>query len=111
MASTDNHLGRDNPNGIQRDHHKATKHDIKNHFQAHQDGQLEELQHQGQKFLAQIPFDLDNINIKALGDLANTPIPAGLTLPKDLNIEQLQKIIDEFHINETRPDAHVLLPQ
>jgi len=58
-----------------------------------------------QKSLAQAPFDMETLN-----KLAHTPLPAGLKFPKDLSLEQLQHIINEFHTQETRTDLLSDLP-
>ncbi|KAF9431406.1 hypothetical protein BGZ76_000340 [Entomortierella beljakovae] len=111
MGFTDDQEGGDRTNDNQKIIHKAAKHNTQKHIQNNQDEKLEELPHQGQKFLAQMPFDLDNINIKALGDLAKTQIPTELTIPSNSNLGKLQEIIDEFHKNETRIDVLSELPR
>ncbi|KAF9347284.1 hypothetical protein BGX26_001227 [Mortierella sp. AD094] len=66
---------------------------------------------QGQKVLAQLPFDLDSLDIKSLSALSKTPLPGGLKFPSDLNLGQIQKLIHDFHENETRTDVLTELPQ
>ncbi|KAK3828723.1 MAG: hypothetical protein J3Q66DRAFT_435206 [Benniella sp.] len=60
--------------------------------------------------LAQMPFDMESIDMASLGKLSHTPLPVGLKFPKDLSLEQLQKIINDFHKNETRTDVLTQLP-
>ncbi|KAG0219434.1 hypothetical protein BGX31_011310 [Mortierella sp. GBA43] len=63
-----------------------------------------------QNVLAQAPFDMDSIDMASLAKLSHTPLPVGLKFPKDLSLEQLQKIINDFHRNETRTDILTQLP-
>lgn len=65
----------------------------------------------GQKFLGLPPLDAKGPDLKALGTITKTPLPAGLKFPKELSLEQLQSIIYNFHQNETRTDILTPLPQ
>ncbi|KAF8930366.1 hypothetical protein BGZ58_008283 [Dissophora ornata] len=60
--------------------------------------------------LSQVPFDLDSIDMASLNKISKTPLPVGLTFPKDLSLERLQKAIYDFHKNETRTDILTGLP-
>ena len=60
--------------------------------------------------LSQLPFDLDSIDMASLEKIFKSPLPVGLKFPKDLGLEQLQKIIHDFHKNETRTDILTPLP-
>ncbi|KAG0326947.1 hypothetical protein BGZ99_008712 [Dissophora globulifera] len=64
----------------------------------------------GHKELAQSSFDLKSIDMASLAKVPKTPLPVGLKFPKDLSLEQLQKIIVDFHKNETRTDVLTHLP-
>ncbi|KAF9942499.1 hypothetical protein BGZ67_001481 [Mortierella alpina] len=65
----------------------------------------------GQKILGLPPVDEKSPDLKALGTITKTPLPAGLKFPKELSLEQLQSIIYNFHLNETRTDILTPLPQ
>ncbi|KAF9363458.1 hypothetical protein BGX34_004108 [Mortierella sp. NVP85] len=66
-------------------------------------------QRQG-RILALMPFDMESIDMASLSKLCHTPLPVGLKFPEDLSLEQLQKIINDFHKNETRADVLTQLP-
>ena len=60
-------------------------------------------------------LDMNSLDVKKLGEkltgtLAKSSLPAGLTFPKELTLEQLQSIIAKFHWNETRTDVLAPLP-
>ncbi|KAG0334541.1 hypothetical protein BG004_000365, partial [Podila humilis] len=62
----------------------------------------------GQKALAQFPsLDVNDINIE---EVKKVPSPAGLEFPSGFNMDKLQKVINEFHIQETRTDILTDLP-
>ncbi|KAG9323700.1 hypothetical protein KVV02_008118 [Mortierella alpina] len=65
----------------------------------------------GQKILGLPPVNEESPDLKALGTITKTPLPAGLKFPKELSLEQLQSIIYNFHLNETRTDILTPLPQ
>ncbi|KAF9989676.1 hypothetical protein BGZ75_005353, partial [Mortierella antarctica] len=65
----------------------------------------------GQKILGLPPVNEKSPDLKALGTITKTPLPAGLKFPKELSLEQLQSIIYNFHLNETRTDILTPLPQ
>ncbi|CAO3571214.1 unnamed protein product [Mortierella alpina] len=65
----------------------------------------------GQKSWGLPSVDAAAPDLKALGTITKTPLPAGLKFPKELSLEQLQAIIYNFHQNETRTDILTPLPQ
>ncbi|KAF9116038.1 hypothetical protein BGX27_005271 [Mortierella sp. AM989] len=77
----------------------------------HSQGQHLVVSRQDQKVLAQLPLDIDSLDIESLSTLARTQLPTGLKLPDNLDLKQLQNIINEFHKNETRTDVLTELPQ
>ncbi|GJJ73776.1 hypothetical protein EMPS_06134 [Entomortierella parvispora] len=95
-------------NKLLRRDKKANKKSHGNHHEEHADSNNRQRQSQrgSQKVLAQAPFDLESLSNLAL----HTPLPAGLKFPKELSLEQLQKIINEFHTEETRTDLLSNLP-
>ncbi|KAF9921317.1 hypothetical protein FBU30_008696 [Linnemannia zychae] len=55
-------------------------------------------------------IDVDKLSEKLASTIAKSPLPAGLKFPKELTLEQLQSIVENFHKNETRTDVLVPLP-
>lgn len=67
----------------------------------------QQLQRKGQRVLAQLPFDLNKVKV---ADVEKIPLPAGLEFPSGFSLDNLQKIINDFHIQETRTDVLSDLP-
>src|SRR5690554_8161361 len=81
----------DHPRKHKKDHLSHISHD------QHVPEKHPQHQHRDQKALAQKSFDIKSIDVEKLKALTKTPLPAGLTFPKELSLEQLKHIIDEFH--------------
>jgi hypothetical protein len=95
-----------------KNHHRSSRKNQPSHeklieesHHRYQQKNEKQLQHGLQRSLAQAAFDLNT-----LSQLKHTPLPAGLKFPKELSLEQLQGIINEFHAQETRTDLLSNLP-
>ncbi|KAF9208073.1 hypothetical protein BGZ59_010806 [Podila verticillata] len=90
--------------------HKKTKHG-KHRQQKHRKTNnkkfAQRLQRQGQRVLAKLPFDPNTVNT---ADIEMTPLPAGLKFPSGFSLDNLKKILNDFHIQETRTDILSDLP-
>lgn len=90
--------------------HKTTKngkHRQQKHRKTNNKKFAQQLQRKGQKVLAQLPFDLNTVKA---ADIEKTPLPAGLKFPSGFSLDNLHKIINDFHIQETRTDILSDLP-
>ncbi|KAI1320190.1 hypothetical protein EDD11_001795 [Mortierella claussenii] len=107
-------LGGDNKKQKQERMLKLGKRLLKQHKMKSESSREQKRQELVQDVPAHQPPDLSSPDVKKLGiiskTLPKTPLPFGLKSSKDLNSEQLQKIIDDFHRNETRTDVLTQLP-
>ncbi|KAF9304518.1 hypothetical protein BGZ74_001361 [Mortierella antarctica] len=117
-VDTDSHLDNDTPSLESakvlskrgHEHHRMTnlgKHHQNKHKKTSNKRFSKQLQHKGQNVLAQLPFDLDKIK---LADVEKIPLPAGLQFPSGFSLDALQRVINDFHIQETRTDILSDLP-
>ncbi|KAG0369711.1 hypothetical protein BGZ54_009137 [Gamsiella multidivaricata] len=111
-SSSFNVLARRGHDQQSKNSHKSKKHERSStnnnpgkHSEQHQEQQNLAQQQNGQRVLALAPFDL-----KSIVKMPRTPLHIGLKFPKDISLEQLQKIIKDFHKNETRTDVRTELP-
>ncbi|KAG0034358.1 hypothetical protein BGZ82_005777, partial [Podila clonocystis] len=117
-VDADSHLDNDTPllesakmlSKRGHEHYKKTKHGKHRqhkHKKTNNKKFAQQLQHKGQKVLAQLPFDLDKIKV---ADVEKLPLPAGLKFPSGFSLDALQRVINDFHIQETRTDILSDLP-
>ncbi|KAG0078817.1 hypothetical protein BGZ92_001301, partial [Podila epicladia] len=117
-VNTDSHLDNDIPSlesakvlSKRGDEHlRKTKHGRRRqrkHKKTNNKRFSEQLLHKGQNVLAQLPLDLDKIK---LADVEKIPLPAGLKFPSGFSLDALQRVINDFHIQETRTDILSDLP-
>lgn len=92
------------------EHHKRTmqgKHRQHKHRRTNNKKFAQHFQRKGQKVLAQLPFDLNTFKV---ADVEKIPLPAGLKFPSGFSLDALQRVINDFHIQETRTDILSDLP-